>query len=64
MTLYEVFQLLKDGERLVKVEGGGKPSEEGTRATKEERTEAKKRIREELANAAKRRKIKLPSEGL
>ncbi len=55
MTLYELFELLEDGAKLVKAEGG----EKGTGEKNPSRP-----TREELANAAKRRKIKLPRKGL
>lgn len=53
MTLYEVFQLLEDGEKLAKMESGEK---EPTTETQEGKI---RRLRE----MAKRRKAKLVREG-
>lgn len=64
MTLYEMHGLLQDGARLIEAESPREDPGKGTGATKEEKAEAKKRIKEELANAAKRRRIRLPTKGL
>lgn len=57
MSLYEVFSLLKDGERLIKAETAkGTPTEEGTSLS----TVDKKK----LIQMAKERGIELPRKGL
>jgi len=53
MTLHKVFQLLEDGEKLAKMEGGEK---ELITETQEEKI---RRLRE----MARRRKVKLAREG-
>lgn len=55
MTLYEVFQLLEDGEKLAKMESGGKDSEKGGSKAKPSE--------EEYKQMAKRKGIRLPSKG-
>ena len=58
MTLHEVFNLLEDGERLIKTETvKGTPSEESTSSLS---TAGKKR----LIQMAKERNIELPGKGL
>lgn len=54
MTLHEIFELMEDGERLIKAEGGEK-SPQGSISTAE-----KKR----LIEMAKQKGIKLPGKGL
>lgn len=55
MTLYETFQLLEDGEKLAKSEGGEKDSGKGDISTSEKRR---------LIEAAKQKGIELPTKGL